>query len=313
MTQARQFAQRSVECLIRQSWDQKGSTRFKLHDIIEKLGKDHLEVVALDSENVLIGHEKLIGDLRAAVLQMPTWTAASLHANWKALRSLIKVVRISESALIAQMHVMKRIRCKELASAKKNVLRDAFAIRRITQGIHQRGMPASLFSWLAHHVLQVDPDDNVHLPPGHVVVEPLATESYLCPLHFSSEHAYSKVFFRFLLNWWGDCLDDICSDLLNDIDELDSRQCRNRLAPIPSAASWHDLFPSEFLPWLPESKSLVENMTGWARPIVIGMGTYAWHDTREGNLGLGLPQIVQVLQGILIVSMVPMKVLQDSG
>ena len=174
-------------------------------------------------------------------------------------------------------------------------------------------MPASLFSWLAHHVLQVDPDDNVHLPPGHVVVEPLATESYLCPLHFSSEHAYSKVFFRFLLNWWGDCLDDICSDVLNDIDELDSRQCRNRLAPIPSAASWHDLFPSGFLPWLPESKSLVNNMTGWARPVVIGMGTYAWQDTREGNLGLGLPQIVQVLQGILIVSMVPMKVLQDSG
>jgi len=31
-------------------------------------------------------------------------------------------------------------------------------------------------------------------------VEPLATESYLGPLHFSSEHAYSEVFLRFVLN-----------------------------------------------------------------------------------------------------------------
>ena len=105
--------------MIRQSWGQKGSTRFKLHDIIEKLGKDHLEVVALDSEDVLASHEKVIDDLRAAVLQMPTWTSVSLPSNWEALRSLIKVARISESTLIAQMHVLKSIRSKELASAKK--------------------------------------------------------------------------------------------------------------------------------------------------------------------------------------------------
>ena len=61
--------------MIRQPWDQKGSTRFKLHGIIEKLGKDHLEVVALDSEDVLASHKKVIDDLRAAVLQMSTWTS----------------------------------------------------------------------------------------------------------------------------------------------------------------------------------------------------------------------------------------------
>ena len=143
-------------------------------------------------------------------------------------------------------------------------------------------------------------------------MEPLATESYLGPLHFSSKHAYSVAFLRFVLNW-KDGFDDMASNLLNDIDELESRQRSIRLAPIASAASWHDLFPSGFLPWLPESKDLVENMTGWARPIVLEMGTYAWQDTREGNLGLGLPQIVQALQGMLIVSMIPMKVLQDSG
>ena len=298
--------------MIRQSWDQKGSTRFKLHGVIEKLGKDHLEVVALDSENVLIGHEKLIGDLRAAVLQMPTWTSASLLSNWEALLSLIKVVRNSESALLNQINMLKSIRLKEVTSSKSSRMQDTLAIRRITQRIDQRGMPASLFSWLAHHVLKVRPDNTVDLPPGHVVVEPLETESYLSPLHFSCKHAYSVAFLRFVMNW-KDGFDDICSNLLDEIDELESRQRSIRLAKIPSAASWHGLFPSGFFPWLPESKSLVENMTGWARPIVIGMGTYAWHDTREGNLGLGLPQIVQVLQGILIVSMVPMKVLQDSG
>jgi hypothetical protein len=161
-------------------------------------------------------------------------------------------------------------------------------------------------------VLKVRPDDTIDLPPGRVVVEPLSTESYLGPLHFSSKHSYSVAFTGFVLRW-RDGFDDMCNDLINDIDDLDRRQRSNRLAPIPSAASWHDLFPSGFLPWLPESKSLVNNMTGWARPVVIGMGTYAWQDTREGNLGLGLPQIVQVLQGMLIVSMIPMKVLQDSG
>jgi hypothetical protein len=34
-----------------------------------------LEVVALDSEDVLASHKKVIDDLRAAVLQMSTWTS----------------------------------------------------------------------------------------------------------------------------------------------------------------------------------------------------------------------------------------------
>jgi hypothetical protein len=231
--------------MIRHSWDQKGPTRFKFHDIIEKLGKDHLEVVALDSEEVLTNHQKVIDDLRAAVLQMPTWTSASVLSNWEALLSLIKVVRNSESALLNQINMLKSIRLKEVTRTKSSRMQDTLAIRRITQGIHQRGMPASLFSWLAHHVLQVDPDDNVHLPPGHVVVEPLATESYLSPLHFSCKHAYSVACLRFVLNW-KDGFDDICSNLLDEIDELESRQRAIRLAPIASAASWHDLFPSGF-------------------------------------------------------------------
>ena len=299
--------------MIRQSWGQKGSTRFKLHDIIEKLGKDHLEVVALDSEEVLASHEKVIDDLRAAVLQMPTWTSVSLPSNWEALRSLIKIVRNSESALLDQLNVLKSIRLKEVTSSFRFRRQDALAIRRLTQRIDQRGMPASLYSWLSHHVLKDGPDDTIDLPPGRVVVEPLSTESYRGPLQFSTKHAYSADFIRFVLKW-KDGLDDMCDELVHDIDELDRRQRCNRLTPeFPSSGSLHDLFPSGFLHWLPENKDLVENMTGWARPIVLGMGTYAWQDTRVGNLGLGLPQIMQVLCGMVLVSIVPMKVLQDSG
>ena len=194
MTQSRQFAQRSVEMMIRQSWDQKNSTRVKLQDIIDKLGQDHLEVVGLHSKDALANHEKVVEDLRAAVLQMLTWTSVSMPSDWERLRSLIEVVRNSESSVLDQLNQLKCIRLEEVSISGASRRQEALAIRRLTQRIDQRGMPASLYSWLSRHVLKVRPDDTTDLPPEHVVVEPLATESYLGPLHFSHKHAYSKDF-----------------------------------------------------------------------------------------------------------------------
>ena len=299
--------------MIRQSWDQKNSTRVKLQDIIEKLGQDHLEVVRLQSKDVLANHEKVVEDLRAAVSQMLTWTSVSMPSDWERLRSLIEVARNSESSVLDQLNQLKCIRLEEVSISGASRRQEALAIRRLTQRIDQRGMPASLYSWLSRHVLKVRPDDTIDLPPEHVVVEPLATESYLGPLHFSCKHDYSKDFVGFLL-WWENALNDMSNALLQDVDEVDGRQRSYRFEQeFKSAGSLENVFPSGFLSCLPESKDLVDNMTGWARPVLIGMGTYAWQDTRAGNLGLGLPQIMQVVHGKLIVSIVPMKVLKDSG
>jgi hypothetical protein len=267
----------------------------------------------MHSKDALDHHKKVIEDLRAVVLQMPEWTSASLPSNWEALRPLIQVVRDSEASHRDQLQVLKGIRVKEASDRSRKGRMDALAIRRLTQRVDKRGMPIALYSWLQRKVL---PDGTFDLPLGRFVVDKVSKESYLGPLHFDSKDAYSEDVWKLLENW-RPALNDMVPQLVEDVDSFELRQVAKCLQEeYESPCSIHALFPSGLFDWVGEGKDLADDIVGWARPVIIALGTFAWQIARWGIIGLGLPQVMQFLQGtsiVSIVSIVPMKVLMDSG